>query len=81
VLTHSAPDKRNRLSFNPLVRENPQMKHGERQVSPTIDGIRKDHVERYQFVAKRLAKGSRVVDFSCGVGYGSRILADWPEIP
>ena len=51
------------------------MKHGERQVSPTLDGIRKDHVERYQFVAKRLAKGSRVVDFACGIGYGTRIMA------
>ena len=44
-------------------------------MSPTIDGIRKDHVERYQFVAKRLAKGSRVVDFACGIGYGTRIMA------
>ena len=51
------------------------MKHGERQVSPTLDGIRKDHVERYKFVAKRLVKGSRVVDFACGIGYGTRIMA------
>lgn len=51
------------------------MKHGERQVSPTIDGIRKDHVARYQFVANRLAKGSRVVDFACGIGYGTRTMA------
>lgn len=51
------------------------MKHGERQVSPTIDGIRKDHVDRYKFVAKRLAKGSRVIDFACGIGYGTRTMA------
>lgn len=51
------------------------MKAGERQVSPTIDGIRKDHVDRYKFVAKRLARGARVIDFACGIGYGARIMA------
>lgn len=56
------------------------MKHGERQVSPTIDGIRKDHVERYQFVAKRLAKGSRVVDFLAELATVA-VFSPWPEIP
>lgn len=52
------------------------MKAGERQVSPTLDGIRRDHVARYEFAAKRIQPGSRVIDFACGVGYGARILAD-----
>ena len=52
------------------------MKQGERQVSPTLDGIRRDHVARYEFAAKRLPMGSRVIDFACGVGYGTRIMAD-----
>jgi len=52
------------------------MRDGERQVSPTIDGIRLDHVERYNYAARTLPRGSRVIDFACGVGYGTRILAD-----
>lgn len=52
------------------------MKEGERQVSPTIDGIRRDHVARYQWAAKQLPPGSRVIDFACGIGYGTRILAE-----
>lgn len=52
------------------------MRDGERQVSPTLDGIRRDHVARYEFAARVLGKGSRVIDFACGVGYGTKILAD-----
>jgi hypothetical protein len=52
------------------------MKFGERQVAPTAAGIRRDHVARYQWAAKMLPVNSRVIDFACGVGYGSRILAD-----
>lgn len=51
------------------------MEEGERQVAPTLDGIRRDHVARYEFAAKVLPKGCRVVDFACGVGYGTNILA------
>ncbi len=49
---------------------------GERQVAPTIDGIRKDHVARYQWIAKMLPPESRVLDIACGVGYGAFILAE-----
>lgn len=52
------------------------MKFGERQVSPTLAGIRKDHVARYEWAAKLLLAKSRVIDYACGVGYGTRILAD-----
>src|SRR3954467_14298237 len=62
----------------PLAREKAPMtmKHGERQVAPTLEGIRADHVARYQFAAQLLKKPTRVIDFACGVGYGSKILAD-----
>lgn len=50
--------------------------NGERQVAPGLDGIRRDHVARYEWVAARLPKGSRVLDLACGVGYGARMLAD-----
>lgn len=48
---------------------------GERQVAPTVDGIRRDHTARYEWVAARLAPDSSVIDAGCGVGYGSAILA------
>lgn len=51
------------------------LSNGERQVAPVLSGIRRDHVARYEFVAARLPKGSRVLDLACGVGYGAYILA------
>lgn len=51
------------------------MKDGERQVAPTMDGIRRDHVARYEFAARSLPAGSKVADFACGIGYGTNILA------
>jgi len=54
------------------------MRDGERQVAETVDGIRADHVKRYEFAARTIPpsspRGTRVIDFACGVGYGSRIL-------
>lgn len=51
------------------------MNPGERQVSPTLDGIRRDHVARYEFAANRL-KNKSVIDCACGIGYGSKVMAD-----
>lgn len=48
---------------------------GERQVAPTLEGIRRDHVARYEFVARKLTGRETVVDCGCGVGYGANILA------
>lgn len=52
------------------------MREDERQVAPTVDGIRRDHVARYEWLADRLPEKSRVLDVACGVGYGSLILAE-----
>ncbi|MBK8916483.1 MAG: class I SAM-dependent methyltransferase [Phycisphaerales bacterium] len=49
---------------------------GERQVAPTLSGIRRDHVARYEWAASVLPARSVVVDFACGVGYGTQLLAD-----
>lgn len=53
---------------------------GERQVSPTVDGIRRDHVARYKFaievLKELLPNGGNILDFACGVGYGSKMLAE-----
>lgn len=58
--------------------------NGERQVAPTLDGIRRDHIARYEFASRVLATyytkttglSKSVVDLACGIGYGSKILAD-----
>jgi cyclopropane fatty-acyl-phospholipid synthase-like methyltransferase len=34
------------------------------------------HLASYDFAAKRLDAGARVLDFGCGTGYGARHLAD-----
>jgi SAM-dependent methyltransferase len=52
---------------------------GERQVAPTLDGIRADHVARYRFAAGRIEPRWRCLDAACGIGYGARILADAVE--
>lgn len=49
---------------------------GERQVAETVDGIRRDHVARYEFARDQIAGGMfNVLDVGCGVGYGSKIMA------
>jgi len=52
---------------------------GERQVAPTLDGIRADHIARYRFAAERIEPGWRCLDAACGIGYGARLLADAAE--
>ena len=34
------------------------------------------HLERYRWAAEHIRPGDRVLDMACGVGYGSRLLAD-----
>lgn len=52
------------------------LRNGERQVAPELSGIRRDHVSRYEWAARLLAPGSRVIDLACGVGYGAAVLGD-----
>jgi len=47
----------------------------ERQVSPTLDGIRRDHRARYEW-AVEYVRGKSVTDYGCGIGYGTSILAN-----
>jgi len=48
---------------------------GERQVAPTLAGIRRDHVARYEWAALKLKQPGKVIDVACGVGYGTFVLA------
>lgn len=57
------------------VEEPNQPDSNERQVAQTLDGIRRDHVARYEWAASLLEPGEIVLDIGCGVGYGSSILA------
>lgn len=52
------------------------MRDGERQVSPTIEGIRRDHVSRYEFASIHITREMRAIDFACGIGYGCHLLAE-----
>lgn len=57
---------------------NHELLSGERQVAPSLDGIRPDHVARYRWAARYLnetGQNRRVLDLGCGVGYGAYILA------
>lgn len=47
----------------------------ERQVAPTLDGIRRDHVARYEW-ARQYVRNRTVIDYGCGVGYGTSILSE-----
>ena len=48
-----------------------------RQASPTLEGIREDHLRRYEFALQfAIGRGLKsVADIGCGTGYGSYILA------
>lgn len=52
------------------------LKSGERQVATRVADVRADHRARYEWAAKTLPPASYVIDLGCGIGYGSRILAE-----
>jgi SAM-dependent methyltransferase len=47
----------------------------ERQVGTVLEDIRGDHKERYLWAASRLGANEIILDAGCGVGYGSKLLA------
>lgn len=54
---------------------------GERQVAISLEGIRRDHVSRYELVSSFLLKNSNPSnlfggDIFCGNGYGCKIIAE-----
>lgn len=49
---------------------------GERQAAPDWSGIRADHTSRYELACNFIPDDAAVLDICCGVGYGSKILAE-----
>lgn len=46
-----------------------------RQMSPTVDGIRRDHVARYEWARRHVSTLAAVgIDAGCGCGYGAEVL-------
>ncbi len=60
------------LNADTLERLVPDELHPEDQAAAATLRL---HVERYEFAAEH-ARGQRLLDIACGVGYGTRILAD-----
>lgn len=51
--------------------------HGPRERAATpksLDGIFADHIARYQWAAKYIEAGNKVLDVPCGTGYGAKVL-------
>lgn len=48
---------------------------GERQAAASLSGIRADHRGRYRWAAGFVRNRDWVLDAACGVGYGSRLIA------
>lgn len=60
------------------VRARKSMSRSERQIAPDIQNIRRDHLNRYQFAVEMLLPEApkSILDLACGIGYGSRLLAE-----
>jgi 2-polyprenyl-3-methyl-5-hydroxy-6-metoxy-1,4-benzoquinol methylase len=60
---------------------------GERQIAETIEGIKANHRERYQFAYNKIKeefgdtvdRPLRMLDCACGVGYGTMMLSQMGE--
>ena len=50
------------------------MDKGERQIAADLEQIRTDHKERYHFAPEHVNDRDKVLDFACGIGYGSNII-------
>jgi SAM-dependent methyltransferase len=44
--------------------------------TPLWDAHHAEHLQRYEFAARSLTQGARVLDAGCGVGYGAAYLVD-----
>ena len=51
----------------------------ERQVAPTIRGIRIDHRARYRLACDYIRNEGKILDFACGIGYGAYLLSRNPH--
>lgn len=47
----------------------------QRQVATSLSEIRRDHVARYEWAARLVEPGASVLDYGCGIGYGSAVMS------
>lgn len=70
-----------KIKFKKKLKRDFSLNSGERQVAQTTDGIRRDHLCRYEMAINEIQKNCgnrdalRLLDIFCGNGYGSFILS------
>ena len=62
-------------SLGGLTYSGDELRSGERQVATELVDVAADHLSRYLFAKELLRGGERVLDFSCGTGYGTHVLS------
>ncbi len=63
-------------SLGELTYGDDELRSGERQVATELVDVAADHLSRYFFARELLRGGERVLDFSCGTGYGTHVLSE-----
>lgn len=63
------------FGFHLKIRKNRELTSGERQTSPFLCGIRKDHIGRYLLAKNYIKNDDNILDCACGIGYGSFLLS------
>lgn len=73
ILRKTEPNQK--LTVSPVTTELVARGGGERQASPTLEGIRDDHTGRYRLATEYIENNATVLDMACGVGYGTYIIS------
>ncbi len=80
ILERVGPDARERGFAVPEAETDAgELGSGERQVAPLLELVAPDHLLRYGFAAALARPGGRILDFGCGIGYGTSVLARTPD--
>jgi 2-polyprenyl-3-methyl-5-hydroxy-6-metoxy-1,4-benzoquinol methylase len=66
-----------------VIRGVKTMDRRERQIVEKVEDVRPDHLNRYEFACEKLSglQQGQLLDLACGVGYGTKMLADRLGLP